>query len=150
MYNFVCRLILSQKFLYIANGFPEIIPLPVQLPVPYFWSQSPNKRHYDAMVWDRPNIVIESIFIILAKSKFLFLLIICKNSNEGWILSHYWFQNAKLHFWLDSSIEEKRLRGRIRNFLYNKLCHRVTFIFQLFLYAFGQGKPESKIFNKFQ
>ena len=33
MYNFVCRLILSQKFLYIANGFLEIIPFPVQLPL---------------------------------------------------------------------------------------------------------------------
>ena len=34
-------------------------------------------------------------------------------------------------------IEKKRTRGRIRNFLYNKLCHRVTFIFQLFFCAFG-------------
>ena len=30
MYNFVlCRSILSQIFLYIAHGFPEIIPFPV-------------------------------------------------------------------------------------------------------------------------
>ena len=33
MYNFVCRLILSQKFSYTAHGFPEIIPFPVQLPL---------------------------------------------------------------------------------------------------------------------
>ena len=32
MYNFVCRLILSQNFLYTAHGFPGIIPFPVQLP----------------------------------------------------------------------------------------------------------------------
>ena len=30
---FVCRLILFQNFLYIAHGFPEIIPFPVQLPI---------------------------------------------------------------------------------------------------------------------
>ena len=34
MYNFVCRLILSQNVLYIAHGLPEeIIPFPVQLPL---------------------------------------------------------------------------------------------------------------------
>ena len=33
MYNFVCGLILSQNFLYIAHGFPGIIPFPVQLPL---------------------------------------------------------------------------------------------------------------------
>ena len=33
MYNFVCRLILSQNFLCVTDGFPEIIPLPVQLPL---------------------------------------------------------------------------------------------------------------------
>ena len=33
MYNFVCRLILSQNVLNIAHGFPEIIPFPVQLPL---------------------------------------------------------------------------------------------------------------------
>ena len=30
---YVSRLILSQIFLYIAHGFPEIIPFPVQLPL---------------------------------------------------------------------------------------------------------------------
>ena len=34
------------------------------------------------------------------------------------------------------TIEKKRFRGRIRNFLYNKLCHIVTYIFQLFFCAF--------------
>ena len=33
MYNFVYRLILSQNVSYIAHGFPEIIPFPVQLPL---------------------------------------------------------------------------------------------------------------------
>ena len=33
MYNFVCRLILSQNFLCVTDGLPEIIPFPVQLPL---------------------------------------------------------------------------------------------------------------------
>ena len=33
MYNFVCRLILSQNILNTAHVFPEIIPFPVQLPL---------------------------------------------------------------------------------------------------------------------
>ena len=33
MYNFVSRLILSQNFLYMAHGFPKIIPFPVQIPL---------------------------------------------------------------------------------------------------------------------
>ena len=33
MYNFVCNLIISQNFSYIAHGFPEIITFPVQLPL---------------------------------------------------------------------------------------------------------------------
>ena len=37
------------------------------------------------------------------------------------------------------TIEKKKFRGRIRNFLYNKLCYRVTFIFQLFFCAFGRA-----------
>ena len=32
-YNFVSRLILSQNFLYMAHGFPKIIPFPVQIPL---------------------------------------------------------------------------------------------------------------------
>ena len=35
-------------------------------------------------------------------------------------------------------IERKRFTGRIRNFLYNKLCYRVNFTFQLFFCVFAE------------
>ena len=67
MYNFVCRLILSQNFWYISHGFPEIIPFPVPLPLKLLERNLYTMLVLRFTVWTRYRLLVLVYFSLLHK-----------------------------------------------------------------------------------
>ena len=65
----------------------------------------------------------------------LFSTSICSLADSSWNTMYYKLFTFPNCLGLDH--REEKFRGRISNFLHNTLCHRVTFIFQLFFCAFS-------------